>query len=144
MCRLQTTKGSYTLKINIANGELNNYLNLNAIQELDLVKSNDAEEIVAPFIFNSIPPNQVLQALSMLRDRLKYDGKLILGGYDVVEFAKLVLLYQIDVEKRQEIIFNCHNFFSLEEVTELVKKVGFKILSRKLDGMYFLIEGKKL
>lgn len=131
------------MNINIANGELNGFLNLSSVSELELIPTNSGELIAAPFTFNAWPQNTIGNNLKLLYDRLKYGGTLKLGGYDCIEFAKQTLRGQIPAPTRNQMIQDFQNFMSLDEITDLVKEVGFKIVSRHLDNVHFLIEATK-
>jgi hypothetical protein len=130
------------MNINIANGDLNGFLNLNHSKELELVPTNSATLIAAPFHFTSLAEEE-FGVLGLMFDRLKYGGTLKLGGYDAVEFAKQILRQTIEPSTRNQLVRGFQNLMSLEEVTELVVRAGFKIESRKLDGVTFLIEAMK-
>jgi hypothetical protein len=124
------------MKLNINNGEINGYLNTN---DPGMVDNASATEILCPNS-NAIHCKNIKQFLDVCWSKLRLNGKFVLGGLDIVEFAKLVIRYELSAEQKNEIIANSGNLLSLDEMVTLCKEAGFTIKKKQLDGMKFLLE----
>jgi hypothetical protein len=120
------------MRVNVGNGEIKGYLNL--LDSVDLSEVNDAEcvEILAPTIVNIIDYTEIQTVLQQWYKKLRIGGTLVLGGYDLVEFCKRVIRYEISKEEKNSIVAGSGCFFPLDEITELVQLVGFKVKNANL------------
>jgi len=128
------------MKVNIGNGEIKGYQNFP--ESVDLSEINDAEcvEILAPAIVNIIDYTKLQSVLQQWYKKLRINGILILGGYDLVEFCKQVIRYEISKEEKNSIIAGSGCFLALDEITDMVKIIGFKIKKRQLNGIRYTLE----
>lgn len=124
------------MKLNINNGEINGYLNTN---DPNLIDNSSATEILCPNS-NSFHYTHLEKLLELCWSKLRLNGKFILGGYDLVEFAKSVIRYEINPKDKNEMVASAGNFLTLDEMVALCKKVGFTIKKKKLEGMKFYLE----
>lgn len=128
------------MKVNVGNGEIRGYLN--QPEQLDLNDVDDASctEILAPSVVNVIHYTKIQGVLTQWYRKLRLGGIVILGGYDLVEFSKAVIRYEISKEEKNSIIAGSGSFFPLDEITQLVQMIGFKIKKRQLNGIRYTLE----
>lgn len=129
------------MKININNGDLSGYLNSGP--DVTMVDDSSCTEILAPFAVNSIHYQQLSEILGLWKSKLRLNGVLKLGGYDLVEFSKRVVRYEIEAEQKNQVICDSGSFLSLDEITQLCEGLGFIVLKRKLDGIHYLLEMRR-
>lgn len=128
------------MKVNIGNGEIKGYQNFP--ESVDLSEVSDAEcvEILAPAIVNIIHYTKLQSVLQQWYKKLRINGILILGGYDLVEFCKHVIRYEISKEEKNSIMAGSGSFLALDEITDMVRMIGFKIKKRQLNGIRYTLE----
>jgi hypothetical protein len=126
------------MKINIENGNITGYESKTIT--LEGVEDSQCVEMLAPNAVNKIHYTQLQQTLLLWRRKLRIGGVLTLGGYDLVEFCKQVIRYEISKEDKNRIIAESGCFFPLDEITELCKIIGFKVLKRQLNGFSYVLE----
>lgn len=128
------------MKVNVGNGEIQGYLNQSEKLDLNDVDDASCTEILAPSIVNLIHYTKIQDVLAQWHRKLRLGGTVILGGYDLVEFSKAVIRYEITKEEKNVIIAGSGCFFPLDEITQLVQMVGFKIKKRQLNGIKYTLE----
>jgi fumarate hydratase class II len=126
------------MKINVENGDIEGYVS----KEISLEDVHDSQctEILAPQIVNRIHYTQLQDTLKHWLQKLRIGGTVILGGYDAVEFSKNVINYSLSREQKNLIVSESGSFLALDEITELVKQTGFKVLKRSLNGISYTLE----
>jgi hypothetical protein len=126
------------MKINIANGDIQGYKTVE--HSLEGIHDGQCVEILAPTVVNRIHYTQLQDVLKLWHSKLRVGGVLTLGGYDLVEFCKRVIRYGISKEEKNKLIAESGCFLPLDEITELVQAVGFKVLKRQLNGISYVLE----
>lgn len=132
------------MKIFLGSETFNDRLCITQITDLNLVNDCDADEIVAPFCWNSIPVEHYGMVLELIFRKLKVGGTLLIGGYDIIEFSKAVLYETISPDDRNQLIKNSQNFSALHEVTAILESAHLKVERRTLNGLHYTIEAVKL
>jgi len=128
------------MKVNVGNGEIQGYLNQPEKLDLNDIEDASCTEILAPSIVNVIHYTKIQDILTQWYAKLRLKGVVILGGYDLVEFSKSVIRYEISKEEKNSIIAASGSFFPLDEITQLVCMIGFKIKKRQLNGIRYTLE----
>jgi len=126
------------MKVNIGNGDIKGYTT--ADPGLEGVHDGQCVEILAPNAVNMFHYANIQDVLKLWHSKLRVGGTLTLGGYDLVEFCKHVIRYAISKEEKNKIIAESGCFFPLDEISELVQIVGFKILKKQLNGISYVLE----
>ena len=131
-------------KINIGFKEMRGYI-LSKNPNLDEVcEAAQAIEILGDEILNYIPVKHLGQLIQHWRSKLRIGGRLILGGTDLIEMAKAIVTKQTNPYIANQVLFgiDCDRVscLTLDDIENLVRAQDLKIISKRLDGINFLIE----
>lgn len=141
------------MKIHVSvDGEaVGNYIEVNPKTGGNIVflpcADNEAEEILAEGICDYIPRVQLPAVLAHYASKLKHGGKLVIGGTEIKELAKAVVLGD-DFEMFNKMLFGSFDDVwriksgatSIIEIVDALKQLGLKIIGKKLNGYNFLVE----
>jgi len=122
--------------------KLNGYLH-GSDPNLSQYMNGEIEEILSPHLVNLVEFELLGPLMKQWFDKLQLNGLLKIGGYDAVEFAKLLFTYRLSPEERNNLIKNSKCFLDMSEVQSILKKAGFQIKAKKLEGMYYYFECAK-
>lgn len=108
---------------------------------------NAAEEIMAEDICDYIPRIQLVPVISHYIKKLQTNGKLIIGGTEIKELAKAVVLGD-DFESFNKMLFGSfENVWDIKsgatsiiEIVDVLKQLGLKIIGKKINGYKFIVE----
>ena len=158
------------MKINITIGSshfINGYLNIDPITGQDvegaeairadvrnldnLAMDSECKEIIAEDILDYLEKEDARAALSNWVSKLRHGGKIIVGGTDIYEACKQFYHRVIPLDEFNRIIHGTlenpwevklshSTLFELE--TEL-KRLGIKILKKRINGLNMIIEGER-
>ena len=106
-----------------------------------------ADEILAEYVCDYLPRIQLSAVMSHYVKKLKPKGRLIIGGTELKELAKAVVLGD-DFESFNKIIFGSFESVwdiksgatSVIEIVDILKQLGLTIVGKKLNGYKFIVE----
>lgn len=108
----------------------------------------ECTEIRAPNILNFIHGSELYSVLANWVSKLRHGGKLIVGGSELLECCKSVMLGQINVAEANKLFYNekrtpWHVNFGMYECNEIVGLLtdfGLRIEKKRINGNTFVIE----
>lgn len=106
-----------------------------------------AEEILAEDVCDYIPRIQLPAVLSHYVSKLQQNGRLVIGGTELKELAKAVVLGD-DFDAFNKIIFGSFDNVwdiksgatSVIEIVDALKQLGLRVVGKKLNGYKFIVE----
>ena len=124
------------------------YTKCNDIKNLDsFLDDGEAEEIIAYRVLRYIKYDKVLPVLSHWGKKLKKGGKLIIEEMDVQNVCRQFTYRRMDLEELNSCLYgdedyiNCQSAVRIPELCKLMEGIGFKILTKRLQGNFLIIEG---
>jgi hypothetical protein len=141
------------MKIHVSIGgvSVGGYIEVNPAKGGNIVSlpcpDNGADEILAEDICDYIPRIQLVPVILHYTKKLKSNGRLIIGGTEIKELAKAVVLGD-DFELFNKMLFGSfENVWDIKsgatsiiEIVDALKKLGLKIVGKKLNGYKFIVE----
>jgi hypothetical protein len=128
------------LQITIDEKPMSGYNYITPINGQDLsnldnnVLDNECTEIFAPRILDYIPLEKTQTIIERWVKKMRHGGKIVLGGTDIYEVAKLIMTGTIDSKQTNIIIFGNQSgvwgvkraAISLNDVCDLLIQLGLK------------------
>lgn len=111
--------------------------------DLTGTSDNECELILATDVMDSFSGEGAGQILQSLRQKLRLNGQLIVGGTDVRLFSKAVISGTLSMRDASSVVTNCHAMTSVDMTTETLKDLGLFIDSVTLDGLHYEIKATR-
>jgi len=119
------------------------------IKQIDHICSDsECEEILAPEVVDYIGAKELVSTITHWKSKLRHGGKLILGGTDIMEVARQVMMGRISVPDANTVLYGTQETlwsiksgcYSMNDVVGLVKEMGLRITNKRVDGTNFIVE----
>lgn len=101
---------------------------------LDTLSNNECEEIIATDILNHVPYNNIDGVIQKFVTKLRYNGKLVLGGYDLRSFCRAVINNLISETEGLQIIQSARSMVPCNSITNYLTSLGLTIQSSIING----------
>lgn len=109
-------------------------------QEYGICGIGESSEIIADNIYDLLPHDTKQSTVRHWYNLLMPGGKLIVTGKDFIEVCKGLLVADFDINKLNGFISSVKSVDELDNVTNTLKSVGFKIVNQKLDFNDYMVE----
>ena len=146
------------LHISVGKAPLNGYLNLDTApinpeeqpaftgSLLDLtvmVEESECKEILADDILDYVTAENTYATLEYFIKLLRHGGCLIVGGTDLYEVSKAVTNQTLNIREANEILHGINadrvNQMSIIDLCEILKSLGLKIMSQRINGFKMVV-----
>ena len=146
------------LQLSVNKAPLNGYLNLDhspvrpeeqpaytgTFGDLSaLVEISECKEILADEILDFISAKDTFVILEYWSKLLRHGGYLIVGGTDLYEVSKAVSNQTLNIREANEILHGIDikriNQMSIVDLCELLKSLGLKIMSKRINGFKMVV-----
>lgn len=112
---------------------------------------SECEEIRAPHILGHIHGSELMGTLNNWISKLRHGGKIIVGGYDIFECSKAVILGQMSVSDANKMFYNTKdspwnvNFgmYECNEIVGILQEFGLKVDKKRVNGSFFVVEAHR-
>lgn len=150
------------LHISINKAPLNGYTNISPMggeekficnpKNLEgLVEDAQCTEIIAEDILDYIASNDILNFLTYYVKKLRHKGKLIIGGTDLYSLCKAVVTKNLNVLLTNHLLHGeqthpwdfKYGQISLDDLVDLLKSLGLKILKKRVNGYKMVVEAER-
>ncbi len=113
--------------------------------------TSECTEINAPDILNFIHGSDLMNTLQNWVMKLRHGGKIIIGGSDLFECCKSVVLGQISVSDANLVFYNKRDsawsthfgMYECNEIVGLLSELGLKIDKKRINGNCFVVEAHR-
>lgn len=121
----------------------------------DIVEPNEAMEILAPDILDTIRRQDLKPFLEHLVSKLRHGGKLTIGGTDLMESCRAIISAshvkphgKIDTSVANEILYGKQVDFwdyhrsvsSMKELSDILTSFGLKIIKKRTNALKMVVE----
>lgn len=146
------------LQLSVNKSPLNGYLNLDpapvdsdsqpaytgTFKDLSaLVEISECTEILADEVLDYISTKDTFVVVEYWSKLLRHGGKLIIGGTDLYEVSKAVVNQTLNIREANEILHGIGveriNQMSILDLCEILKSVGLKIMSKRINGFQMVV-----
>lgn len=123
------------------------------VQNLDwLVDDGECDEIIADDILDFVPINKKVEVIQNIARKVKFGGKLTLGGIDSYEVSKAYSLLNINMEEALFLLYGDPNYpfgnrkgcFNLLSVVDMLGQMGFKPLQKRILNYKYSIVAERM
>jgi hypothetical protein len=133
---------------------INGYTHINPelggnIQDIPC-ENNECVEIIADKICDYLPRNQLFKTLEYYLTKLRIGGKIVIGGTEVRELAKNLVLND-NYEEFNHLLFGRYDspwsiktgISSVIEISDFLASMGLKIIKKRIDRCTFIVEAHR-
>lgn len=106
---------------------------------LDTLSNNECEEIIANDILYHIPHTNVGDILQKFVSKLRFNGKLVLGGCDLRTFCRSVINNIISEPEALQLLQSTRSMIPCAVVTNYLNTLGLTIHSSIINGPIYEI-----
>lgn len=106
---------------------------------LDTLSNNECEEIIATDILNNVPYNAIDGVLQKFISKLRFDGKLILGGFDLRIFCRSVVNNLISEQEALQVLQAIRSMVPCSTIVNKLISLGLTIQSSNINGSTYEI-----
>jgi len=124
------------------------YTKCSDIKNLDtFLDDGEAEEIIAYRVLKYISYNSIPSVLAHWGKKLKRGGKLIIEEVDVQNVCREFTYRRMDLTELNASLYgdedhiDCKSVLRIPELCKLMEEIGFKIMIKRLQGNFLIIEG---
>lgn len=105
-------------------------------------ENNECTEILAPELLDYIPFHKVFNFLHMLHRKMRLGSRLIIGGTEPRLLARSIIDGELDQKQYNQIVYSDGKSGTVpcSDLCEMLKSVGLQVVSRKLDGVTYIVE----
>ena len=103
---------------------------------LEDVSDNEAQEIFANDILDSIPLEMTQRLISHLVSKLRVGGKLVVGGTEFRVFLRVCLNQGIPEQQAIETIRANNSMTNLKHLCELLSSMDLEVETRNINGVH--------
>lgn len=153
------------IHLSIGDAPISNYLNLDPVQgDLSLgqewcacsnfgdlsqfVDPGECWEILADKILDYIHIQDIYNILKYWSSLCRYQGKLIVGGTDLIELSKYTSLGTIDSLHYNTIVFGLNYkklcIHSMNDIVNYLLKLNLTIIKKRINNLQYIIEAKRI
>lgn len=115
---------------------------------------DDAEltELVASDVLDYIPLNNIENVIKNWMKKIRYGGRVILGGTDLLEVSKSLSQYRIDITEANVLLHGDQSKpylikrvnFSATGLSDYLKyEYGFKIIKKRINNYKMIVEAER-
>lgn len=131
----------------------NDQVKLGTYRDLDgFVENNECLEILADTILDYVPFNELSDLFKSLLQKLRKNGKIIIGGTDLSEVCRAYHLGIIDTNDTNKLLHGeqtgawafKHAQLTLIDCVQGLQQLGLKINKKRLDGFHFVVEAQRI
>lgn len=115
-----------------------NYIK-SGLNNLQSLSNNECEEIIATDILNSVPYNQIGNLIQGFITKLRFNGKLVLGGCDIRLFCRSIVNSTMSEEEGLQILQNYRSMPPYNVINSLLTNLGLSIQSSIISGIFYEI-----
>ena len=112
-----------------------------------LAGKSECTEILAPHILDYIPFSVIGSVLGVFSSLLRHEGKLILGGNEASELARISFMNMVDPAELNNMLyggdFRKNGIYSIDTIRASLEKLGLVTDKIKLDSGRFTIESHR-
>lgn len=131
------------IKVRLGLGEDKEYINKTEVNLSDF-ETNQVTELFIDNFLDYIPVENILEALTVWKTKLRHGSKLIITSNDIIQIAKAVLTKTIKIPQINQLLFGEGNLgkrscLSLEDVVSLLEHLELKIVTKRISEMKFTI-----
>lgn len=147
------------LKICVNDHELKGYLHVDpypldggpaftgSLSDIKVVASGECQEILADKIMDYVAASDVLTCLRHWVSLLSRQGKLVIGGTDLISVAKGVYTQRLNLVDANKLIFGekvrKNGQISLCDVADILVELGMTITKKRLEDYSFVVEATR-
>lgn len=109
------------------------------------VDDNELEEILALNVIEYAPRNMFEGILQHWVSKLAHKAKLTVSFADLYTVSRLCFLQTLNVQQVNEILHGNgkQNNLTVPQLTQILERLGLRVLSKKLDGIQATIEAER-
>lgn len=128
------------IKVRLGLGE-NKAYNCSTDIELKGYQTNQITELFIDNFIELIPVENIMQALTSWKNKLRHGSSLIVTGTDIVQIAQAVLTKTVKLPQINEILFRKGNrsCLSLDDMLILLENLELKIVTKRLTDLKYTI-----
>ena len=130
--------------ISIDGTERKGYITHTALDISQICEDAEATEILAPGVLDYIKFEEAIPYLEMVVKKMRHGSKLVIGGTEVTELCKALVVRNIDEETFNQKLYNHkRGIHSLFTIANLLQDMGLIINRKKLEGFTYLVEAER-
>lgn len=114
------------------------------LDELEKVGSQQYSLLNLNDVLDYIAPEDLMQKLFNIKSKLKQGGKIIIQSFDLFELANAISDDKLPTVEFNNIIKNRKQLLTVPDLTFILNKLNFKILSKDIDAFKLLIEAQNV
>lgn len=116
-----------------------------SISNLDWIcKEGEAEEILALDCLSSFPFAEMVPVLNHWVSKLKPEGKIFVGGFDIYEISKGISFGTVNVAQANELLFtNSKGTTDIQFILSVFNEMGLSIIKKTLSNYKYIIGAQK-
>jgi hypothetical protein len=117
----------------------------------EYIDTNECEEIVVEDVLESLPHNSIATYISHLATKLRHGGQITISGSDTNEINKAYYISAISLTEYNQFVFGTkasawhfkQSSTNLNEVTNLLKSAGLKIIHKRLPNFHYSVTAER-
>ena len=107
--------------------------------DLGQIPNNAAQTIVAIDALDSIPAQFVNTFLDEVKNKMRFDSELVLGGTELSIVSREVLNGNLDTQKYNELVFSKRGIYSINDIINLLQNKQLLVNKSTIKGYNYEI-----
>lgn len=114
----------------------------------DIVGDSEAVEILATNVIDYLPKEIASKAIGHWVSKLRHKGKIVIGGHDIYEIAKIISQHGVSIEEISDVLHGQQNnpwefkasHTTAADLASTLEEYGLKVLKKRVNGFKMVVE----